>query len=160
MKKPINYLASKHEQLSNIKLPFQQQFQQLSQLTEQVTQAWQFLLPEELLATLMVYGFDEQTMSISTHSHTIANYLNYHHQHLLQQLHQQSNLQSVKKLHFRVVYLEKTYATTQNALCNQNVKNVTSCEFSESTKQNITQLAQFVTDNEQLKEQLMRLANS
>lgn len=156
MKKPTNYLASLHEQCANFKMPFQHQFHELQRLTQLLVQVWQPLLPDSILTTLLVYGFNQQTLSISTNSHTIANHLNYHHQHLIQQLHNEPTFQSVQKLSFRVVNLSITQSTNQL----QPHVETTSTVFSESTRENITQLAEFVIDNERLKQQLIRLANS
>lgn len=156
MKKPVNYLASQTEKLSNLKMPLTQHFQETIRLTNLIKQAWQSLLPAEALETLVVYGYDQQTLSISTNSHTLANHLTYQQQSLLQQLHHsQPQFASVIKLNFRVVQLPNSNPTN-----NQDVVQTTTPVFCESTRENITQLAKFVIDNERLKQQLIRLANS
>ena len=60
MKKPTNYLASRTERLANYRLPFQQKLQQLQQLTKTIQQAWQPILPTELLTTLQVIDYEQQ----------------------------------------------------------------------------------------------------
>lgn len=159
MKKPTNYLASHTEKLANLKLPFAQQFEQLEQLTITVKHAWQPLLPDTMLATLFVIGYDGQTLTLTTNNHTFANHLTYSHQPLLAQLHQTvPNLQQVTGLRFKVVQLERITPPNSAFLqSNEDVKNVTSCKLSEFTKQNIAQLAEIVTDDIRLQQALQKL---
>lgn len=161
MKKPTNHLASHTEKLANLKLPFAEQFEQLNQLTLTVKRAWQPLLPETMLSTLLVVSYDHQTITLTTNNHTLANHLTYSHQPLLAQLHQTvPTLQQVTRLKFNVVQLERITTTNSAFLqSNENVKNVTSCKLSEFTKQNIAQLAEIVTDDDNLQKALQKLIN-
>lgn len=159
MKKPTNHLASHTERLANYRLPFQKKLQQLQHLTDELRNAWQSILSEEILLTLQVISFESFTLVVSTDSHTIANHLNYNQQGLLSTLQAYDTVfHPFSQLRFRVI-LVKPISTTQakNLQCNQNVTNVKKCELSESTKRNITQLCNLVTDNEQLKAALQNL---
>lgn len=157
MKKPLNYLASKTEKLTNYRFPHQKKLLQLEQLTQTIRSVWQDVLPEELLATLSVIFYDEVQLTISTNSHTLANHLNYNRMLLLNQLIQREpSLQTVIHLKFRVITLDNLSTTLQ---CNQTVSNVKSRELSELTKQNIAQLAELVTDDIRLRRALHKLIN-
>lgn len=146
-KKPTNYLGSHAERLTNFKLPHQSQLEQLRYLTDLIKQAWQSLLPPELLETLLVITDNGQSLTVSTSHYTFANHLTYSQQPLLAELHQfEPSLQRVVQLKFRVIEpitpLQKT-----DLQSNHNVTNVTSCELSDFTKQNIAQVIELVTDD-------------
>ena len=156
MKKPTNHLASRTERLANYRLPFQKKLQQLQQLTEGIRSAWQSVLPQEILTNLQVIACEQSTLVVSTSNHTIANHLNYNQQNLLLTLQAfDSSFHQFNQLRFRVIILKPLQLT--NLQCNQNITNVKNCELSESTKRNITQLCELVTDNQRLKAALQKL---
>lgn len=156
MKKPTNHLASRTERLANYRLPFQKKLQQLQQLTEGIRSAWQSVLPQEILTNLQVIACEQSTLVVSTSNHTIANHLNYNQQNLLLTLQAfDSSFHQFNQLRFRVILLKPLQLT--NLQCNQTITNVKNCELSESTKRNITQLCELVTDNQRLKAALQKL---
>ena len=159
MKKPTNHLASRTERLANYQLPFQKKLHQLQQLTDDVRSAWQNVLTEEVLASLQVIACESFILVVSTNSHTLANHLNYNQQHLLSTLQAfDNNFHQFNQLRFRVVIVKPFNGSQMPDLqCNQNVSNVKNCELSESTKRNITQLCDLVTDNEPLRAALQKL---
>ena len=159
MKKPTNHLASRTERLANYQLPFQKKLQQLQQLTDDVRSAWQNVLPQEVLASLQVIACESFRLVVSTNSHTLANHLNYNQQHLLSTLQAfDNNFHQFNQLRFRVVIVKPIHGSQIPDLqCNHNVSNVKNCELSESTKRNITQLCDLVTDNEPLRTALQKL---
>lgn len=160
MKKKVNHLGSLLEQQQFYCLPHQQKIQELCHLTDLVRQSLSIVLTEEVVNSLMVVRHEQQILSISTHSHTIANHLNYTRQTLLQILHQHCpSLQAVRDLKFRAV-TNNTASSAHHLQSNQSVNSVTSCELSESTRQNIAQLAELVTDDEELSKVLRELASS
>lgn len=148
MKKPTNHLASRAERLASFKFPHQEQINHLNQLTATIRQAWQAILPSNMLDTLQVIADDGNSLTISTDNHTLANHLTYSRQPLLQELHQQQlSLHCVSQLKFRVIAPLGTEVNNVALQSNQPVNNVTSCELSEFTKQNITQVMSLVTDD-------------
>lgn len=158
MKKPTNHLASQVERLAGFKFPHQQQINQLNHLTERVKQAWQAILPDTMLTTLMVIADDGLSLTISTDNHTLANHLNYSRQPLLAQLQQvEPTLSRLTGLKFRVIPPIAPLNTKQNIQSNQNVTNVKSCELSDLTKQNIAQVIELVTDDLPLQRALQKL---
>lgn len=161
MKKPTNHLASRTERLANYRLPFQKKLQQLQQLTEGIRSAWQSVLPQEILTNLQVIACEQSTLVVSTSNHTIANHLNYNQQNLLLSLQAfDSSFHQFNQLRFRVIILKPLNPLQlTNLQCNQTITNVKNCELSESTKRNITQLCELVTDNQRLKAALQKLIN-
>lgn len=159
MKKPINHLASRTERLANYRLPFQAKLQQLQQRTDDIRNAWQNVLSEEILATLQVIACESFTLVVSTSSHTVANHLNYNQQNLLSTLQAyDTNFHQFSQLRFRVVIVQPiNLSRLTNLQSNQKVTNVKNCELSESTKRNITQLCELVTDNKPLQLALQKL---
>ena len=159
MKKPTNYLASRTERLANYRLPFQQKLQQLQQLTKTIQQAWQPILPTELLTTLQVNDYEQQNLVVSTHSHTIANHLNYNQQNLLTMLQaHDAYFCGFGQVRFRVILTKALGSEGDTHLqCNQQVTTVKKCELNESTKQNIAQLCELVTVGAPLKAALQKL---
>lgn len=148
VKKPTNHLGSQAERLTNLKLPHQSHLEQLRDLTYLVKQAWQSLLPNDLLDTLLVITDHGQSLTLSTSHYTFANHLTYSQQPLLAELHQfEPNLQRVVQLKFRVIEPITPLAQKDDLQSKQNVSNVTSCELSEFTKQNIAQVIELVTDD-------------
>ena len=69
-----------------------------------------------------------------------------------------NNFHQFNELRFRVVIVKPIHGSQMADLqCNHNVSNVKNCELSESTKRNITQLCDLVTDNEPLRTALQKL---
>lgn len=172
MNKSINYLATPLERQRQFKIPEQQKIRELIRLTEKVKQAWQPLLPDEILDTLMVVSHDPTLLMLTTTNHTIANHLNYTYQLLVELLHEAYPfLQTISHLKFNVINLDKNNLSSQFNHTNINsvenntekrhsgVTNVTSRKLSATTRQNITQLAHNVTLNPRLTKALLRLAN-
>ena len=128
-------------------------------MTDDVRSAWQNVLTEEVLASLQVIACESFRLVVSTNSHTLANHLNYNQQHLLSTLQAfDNNFHQFNQLRFRVVIVKASYDSQMpNLQCNHNVSNVKKCELSESTKRNITQLCDLVTDNEPLRAALQKL---
>lgn len=157
MKKPTNHLASQTERFASLKLPHQSYIVQLQQLTTIIKQAWQPLLPSQSLDSLSVINDEGQSLTISTHHHTLANHLTYSRQPLLNQLHQhEPALQRVLQLKFRVIAPLTASTSEKDLQGNHNVTNVTSCELSESTKRNIAQTIAVVTDDIRLQSVLQK----
>lgn len=167
MKSPVNHLGSRIEQQQYFRIPLQAKIIELDRLTTLLKNTLQSVLPDEAVQSLRVIQHDQTRLVVSTDSHTLANHLNYMSQSILDLLHHEhAKLQSVTQLTFRVILLKPQHNSTDIALTknmpqlqsNPSVKNVTLCELSDLTLQNITQLSKIVTSNEKLVQVLQELA--
>nr|WP_315040611.1 hypothetical protein [uncultured Moraxella sp.] len=156
MKKPVNYLAPRHEQNASLKTPFQEKIEYYKKLTQKIRLAWQTLLPDEAILTLQAVYQDNHKLVIVTDNLTLSNHLNYSKKPLLQTLQQfDSAFNYVHELKFQVNQVKNPML--QQLQCKNSVNSVTSRELSESTKQNIAHLAELVTHNKALHNALQKL---
>lgn len=165
MKTPINHLGSRLERQSHYRLPLQDKLLALDKYTRLVRTTLANVLPTEAVDELRVIVCENQQLIITANNHTLANHLNYMSQSILDLIHHEHpELLSITQLKFRVLLMNQQFskvATSSTALQrNSTVNSVTSCELSDLTKQNITQLAKLVTTNKKLTEILHKIAQS
>lgn len=158
----INHLGSRLERQQYFKLPLQSKIAELEKYTLLIQQTLEAMLPTETVRSLRVIYIDNHSLTISTDNHTTANHLNYMSQAILTLLHQaHPSFTKLERLKFRVVMLTHRFSQAANPpnllQGNQMVNNVTSCELSELTKQNITQLTELVTSNKRLVQVLRKI---
>lgn len=165
MKSPVNYLGSRIERQKQFRFALQAKLSELDKLTAQLKKTLLTVLPNEAIQNLRVIHCDGKQLIISTDNHTVANHLNYMKQSILDLLHHEHLMfDNIQQLKFRVSLLGQQFqpsvSISPSLQRNQTVNTVTSCEISESTRQNITHLAELVTNNERLAIALHKLAQA
>lgn len=158
MKKSVNHLASRHEQNAMLQLPFEERFKTYQNLTQKIQQAWQNILPEEVLPSLQVAYEDEHHLTITTHHQTVANHLNYSKKPLLDTLKQYDpTFNQVDDLKFQVNHMQNALKSPILEKNSQNQNLTKSTHFSESTKQNIAHIAKLVIHDKALYDILQKI---
>lgn len=157
MKKPVNHLAPRHEQNAILKLPFQKKIEQYQALTKKIQLALQALLPKEALDSLAVAYQDDTHLTITTNNHTLANHLNYSKKPLLDTLQQFDPVfNQVNELKFQVNHVQKALESPKT---DEQIDNLPMppIQFSQSTKQNISHLAELVIHDKALYDVLQKI---
>ncbi|MDN3453946.1 MULTISPECIES: hypothetical protein [unclassified Psychrobacter] len=122
-------------------------------------------LPEEILNTCWVVGLTSEQLILSVSSMTAANHIRYLHSSYLQVLTEQSiTFKQLKQI--RVVVSQPTtdnYSSKQSSALSTNLPNSRKANenqaLSQNTKRTISQAAEHVTTDENLKKALLRLIN-
>ena len=122
-------------------------------------------LPEEILNTCWVVGLTSEQLILSVSSMTAANHIRYLHSSYLQVLTEQSiTFKQLKQI--RVVVSKPTtdnYSSKQSSALSTNLPNSRKANenqaLSQNTKRTISQAAEHVTTDENLKKALLRLIN-
>ncbi|MEN8625698.1 hypothetical protein [Psychrobacter proteolyticus] len=119
-------------------------------------------LPEEILNTCWVVGLSPEQLILSVSSMTAANHIRYLHSSYLQILTEQSiTFKQLKQI--RVVVAKSSidnYSSKQSSLHLPNSRKANENQaLSQNTKRTISQAAEHVTTDENLKKALLRLIN-
>jgi len=119
-------------------------------------------LPEEILNTCWVVGLTPEQLILSVSSMTAANHIRYLHSSYLQILTEQSiTFKQLKQI--RVVVAKSSadnYSSKQSSLHLPNSRKANENQaLSQNTKRTISQAAEHVTTDENLKKALLRLIN-
>ncbi|QOD12335.1 hypothetical protein IEE84_10685 [Psychrobacter sp. 28M-43] len=119
-------------------------------------------LPEEILNTCWVVGLSPEQLILSVSSMTAANHIRYLHSSYLQILTEQSiTFKQLKQI--RVVVAKNStdnYSSKQSSLHLPNSRKANENQaLSQNTKRTISQAAEHVTTDENLKKALLRLIN-
>lgn len=119
-------------------------------------------LPEEILNTCWVVGLTPEQLILSVSSMTAANHIRYLHSSYLQILTEQSiTFKQLKQI--RVVVAKNStdnYSSKQSSLHLPNSRKANENQvLSQNTKRTISQAAEHVTTDENLKKALLRLIN-
>ncbi len=169
-KKQPNRLAEliDHQSFAGSALPqtLANDMQLYTQATHEIKLLLIDCLPEEILHTCWVVGLTSEQLTLSVGSMTAANHMRYLQSAYLQVLTEQSI--TFKQLKQIRVVVSNTH--TDNALFNKRLASKTSMmnhdeapktkALSQNTKRTITQAANHVTTDENLKKALLRLANT
>ena len=123
-------------------------------------------LPEEILNTCWVVGLTPEQLILSVSSMTAANHIRYLHSSYLQILTEQSiTFKQLKQIRVVVAkssannYLSKPSSVASLQLPNSRKANENQA-LSQNTKRTISQAAEHVTTDENLKKALLRLVNN
>lgn len=123
-------------------------------------------LPEEILDTCWVVGLTSEQLTLSVSSMTAANHIRYLQSAYLQVLTKQSiTFQQLKQIRVVVatIHANNTLSNEQLTSKAHDLKHHKATEnkaLSQNTKRTITQAANHVTIDENLKKALLRLANA
>lgn len=123
-------------------------------------------LPEEILDTCWVVGLTSEQLTLSVSSMTAANHIRYLQSAYLQVLTKQSiTFQQLKQIRVVVANIHANNTLTNEQLTSKahDLKHHEATEnkaLSQNTKRTITQAANHVTIDENLKKALLRLANA
>ena len=123
-------------------------------------------LPEEILDTCWVVGLTSEQLTLSVSSMTAANHIRYLQSAYLQVLTKQSiTFQQLKQIRVVVANIHANNTLTNEQLTSKahDLKHHEAIEnkaLSQNTKRTITQAANHVTIDENLKKALLRLANA
>lgn len=126
-------------------------YRYLQRLTKQVRQALLGIFPQEALDTCYVVNASSTELTISFGSPTVVNHARYVIMNCVQALHAHDQ-QFCQLQHIKVIL---TPNTSQSDARQNNSKRA----LSENTKRIITDSTRFVTNNERLKQALLKLAD-
>lgn len=167
-KKQPNRLAQliDHQEFAGSALPktLAENMHLYKQTTDEVKALLVDCLPDEILNTCWVVGFTPEQLTLSVGSVTAANHIRYLHNAYLQVLTEQSiTFQQLKQIRIVITntgaintqtkqQLEPSTQTLKSHKANENQA------LSQNTKRTITQAAEHVTTDKNLKKALLRLA--